>query len=462
MKSSINTLTIYRDYSKNRDNLENQIIDYIENCKELEKLQNFYFQIFPYSLNLLKLDYKKIDDDYLKTCYEFTRLIKEVTDLDYLKKIFKIFIKRYHYQELNKNINNYLVNLEIKSLFENILDEEKLANLEYQEVLISSSKIKIYNLNQDFEALVHVVLRENIHLEEKLDLKNEPSKWGLNNIGSALISLSKVSNNHLNIFSATLASFTLNQLVLGFSNISSGEVYSISKEDSYTPTLVSKTESYNPLEYIIGKGMELEIGMKSSKYNEIAVRRFLPNQQAKYPICIFIRKKDIPLLSENSYQVKWANYFNIPIVAIDTIHFEEKYKKEFYEYLGKVKSARDYDKLMMLETLIYKLKIYYEWSGQYKIPLDLLLEFVKIVKLISKYKTYENIKKLISLEYFDYDFLIILHKFLYNYSFSNALGYRKKDELVRLMTEIEQIREECLEVERVNKLKLLKKNKSCN
>ncbi len=375
---------------KNKDQFFDFITLQLDSCNTLADLKNLFRKTFPECSILVNFNSGIIDDDDVKICYDICNIVEESTDLNVLKEKLLEFYQNFDIYKCREKVIKFLVKSELDGLFDKVIDEKKMMDLPKENKTIGNNKILVYHLEDiPFEAIIHVISRENKNLNKILDLKNHPENWGTKGEGSTLLSLSMVGNKHEDIFGGTLSKSDLDTLIIGFGPIALEQVSSLSSHDSASRT--DNANFKNNLGSIVKRSEDFKYLMNFNVgYNEIAVSRFLPSGDSRKPIYILIGEEDIDNLTPTSPQVLWATYFNIPIIAVNYKKYKNNVIGVFCTMLKEVSNLPDDEKLAKLPELMANYPYMY-WGSKLDFNNSILaLKLFHILKLYSENRNEET------------------------------------------------------------------------
>ena len=352
-----------------------KLSDYTFSEKNINEIRKNIYTILlgnPYPddvINLSKNDYLKNE---LKKCGLINELsegvIEIVGDIDTIqdveeaknkyKRIIESEINLFKtYEILQKNISNYFL-----SMFNNIEQKERFKKGNTSAIDYNNKKIPVYQLNgEKFMFLVHGVGALN-GKAKILDIKSDPSYWNSLDVSST-ISTSVISDKFISPIS-----FAKN-LAFGFCDLPIDSLLITKASDAsvphgynvHYPTFRFHSERLHTPNSIMkntGTVFIEEQGIMKKNYNEVGLYRKNANIKSN-------NKKIQPDFvvafdSINENHKRAAAYFNIPIVVINTIKYEqqnkqklEKYMNDFIENfdLNDAKEIMEYQDIPMEESI---------------------------------------------------------------------------------------------------------------
>ncbi len=181
----------------------------------------------------------------------------------------------------------------------------------------NGKQVPIINVTGEFDMLVHGVPIKNYvqtgtaKIVEQL--ADNPQIWmDMNRPGANFISVSNISD--------VKSKFMQRQnLVLGFSNIAEDQISKVCPSDNRTPMIKSPIKQrklqYDTFEHI--KGLSDKNKLQNECLSEIVMNRYIKDKNGeltKYPPNYLLITDGII----NDATLKWADYFGIPLVNIDS------------------------------------------------------------------------------------------------------------------------------------------------
>lgn len=255
---------------------------------------------------------------------------------------------------------------------------------------IINSEVRIIDFDDlEFKMLYHVVLSktkgsspDNYELSQKLfmhpELYSSYIHDGNPNISATL---------GINIFPA----FGHSSVLLGFSSLEENRLKAWSSCDAATP-MDPETEShfsdlrekhigFSPYEGTFNQcgPYSLKKRFNSLDYNEILLRRYIDEKAITPNYLIVFKTSNSFMIDETTY--RWADYFNIPIIVVDTMKILMKHKSNYEKMLKEVQESDvlDESKVNELLTSLWFIK----WYSTYNHDTDkthLYDVFLQIIK----------------------------------------------------------------------------------
>lgn len=223
---------------------------------------------------------------------------------------------------------------------ENNLDKDVI---ESEITTPNGKKVKLLDLNNtDFNFIVHKIYAYN-RADYYSQLIQNPNNWNGLDKGLSTISTSFISDLNYK----TCGEENLNQqVILGFSNIPVEDYLAMGNDDlatSHGDRLINPKSKYDTDKYYLPKMMSLMSRHQTGKgagYNEIVLDR-----NCAVPSYLIIYDG---VVNENT--LRYAEYFNIPIINID----REKYVNRNKQFISSVtKGTIDHFEIKDIERLMY-------------------------------------------------------------------------------------------------------------
>lgn len=228
--------------------------------------------------------------------------------------------------------------------------------------------VPIINVTGEFDMLVHGVPVIN-HVQTGTaqiveQLADNPQIWmDMNRPGANFISTSNISDVKSKFMQR-------GNLVLGFSNIAEDQISKVWPGDDRTPMIQSPIEQ-RELQYNTFKNIE-DLSDKNklqySNYSEIVMNRYIKDENGeltKYPPNYLLITDGVI----NDVTLKWADYFGIPLVNVDS----KKYAREGLTGVEKLINDMPLDNYVLSEQKLGKLINYankttwYNYDSEYNI-----------------------------------------------------------------------------------------------
>ena len=266
----------------------------------------------------------------------------------WFEKIIMSTTKEEIIQVYNETIN---INNELKTTYEDIakqidIDSKKSISdvSKYQvpeELRVKTiGNIGIYDISEtNFNLIIHNISAGLSLSHRKISERSNTdfSTWGNPNVeGSITISTSEISNKFLGHL--TRKKNNQPEVIFAFSNIPEEEVFF---SGIYDIGLNTRTKNYSDLHPSDGLGQHFLANQLMTNcfhdYNEIAINRFTDKTKTKKRMPNYIVCYD----EVNELSLKYAEYFNIPILFIDTKKCAYKNANEIKQKLENVNNPKD-------------------------------------------------------------------------------------------------------------------------
>lgn len=320
---------------------------------------NAYYQQSIYNINdvekqkdilckkLYNIGFEKMKNRYYQ--YIIANRTNEIDqNIVWFEKIIMSTTKGEIIQVYNETIN---INNELKTTYEDIakqidIDSKKSISdvSKYQvpeELRVKTiGNIGIYDISEtNFNLIIHNISAglsfSNREISERSN--TDFSTWGNPNVeGSITISTSEISNKFLGHL--TRKKNNQPEVIFAFSNIPEEEVFF---SGIYDIGLNTRTKNYSDLHPSDGLGQHFLANQLMTNcfhdYNEIAINRFTDKTKTKKRMPNYIVCYD----EVNELSLKYAEYFNIPILFIDTKKCAYKNANEIKQKLENVNNPKD-------------------------------------------------------------------------------------------------------------------------
>lgn len=320
---------------------------------------NTYYQQSIYNINdvekqkdilckkLYNIGFEKMKNRYYQ--YIIANRTNEIDqNIVWFEKIIMSTTKEEIIQVYNETIN---INNELKTTYEDIakqidIDSKKSISdvSKYQvpeELRVKTiGNIGIYDISEtNFNLIIHNVSAglSLIHREISERSNTDFSTWGNPNVeGSITISTSEISNKFLGHL--TRKKNNQPEVIFAFSNIPEEEVLF---SGIYDIGLNTRTKNYSDLHPSDGLGQHFLANQLMTNcfhdYNEIAINRFTDKTKTKKRMPNYIVCYD----EFNELSLKYAEYFNIPVLFIDTKKCAYKNANEIKQKLENANNPKD-------------------------------------------------------------------------------------------------------------------------
>ena len=320
---------------------------------------NAYYQQSIYNINdvekqkdilckkLYNIGFEKMKNRYYQ--YIIANRTNEIDqNIVWFEKIIMSTTKEEIIQVYNETIN---INNELKTTYEDIakqidIDSKKSISdvSKYQvseELRVKTiGNIGIYDISEtNFNLIIHNISAglSFSHREISERSNTDFSTWGNPNVeGSITISTSEISNKFLGHL--TRKKNNQPEVIFAFSNIPEEDVFF---SGIYDIGLNTRTKNYSDLHPSDGLGQHFLANQLMTNcfhdYNEIAINRFTDKTKTKKRMPNYIVCYD----EVNELSLKYAEYFNIPILFIDTKKCAYKNANEIKQKLENVNNPKD-------------------------------------------------------------------------------------------------------------------------
>ena len=320
---------------------------------------NTYYQQSIYNINdvekqkdilckkLYNIGFEKMKNRYYQ--YIIANRTNEIDqNIVWFEKIIMSTTKEEIIQVYNETIN---INNELKTIYEDIakqidIDSKKSISdvSKYQvpeELRVKTiGNIGIYDISEtNFNLIIHNISAglSLSHREISERSNTDFSTWGNPNVeGSITISTSEISNKFLGHL--TRKKNNQPEVIFSFSNIPEEEVFF---SGTYDIGLNTRTKNYSDLHPSDGLGQHFLANQLMTNcfhdYNEIAINRFTDKTKTKKRMPNYIVCYD----EVNELSLKYAEYFNIPVLFIDTKKCAYKNANEIKQKLENANNPKD-------------------------------------------------------------------------------------------------------------------------
>ena len=303
--------------------------------------------------NYINAGYEIENDKTMLMLYEIVNA-KTIEEIDAI-------INKYNVTPEPLQFNERLIKFQSENMKQNIFSPTSKTNFEYQDgvKIIDDSTCDLTK----FKMITHVIKNRrndgSINGDLSIDLLNNPSLWVDNSVkGSDVLSCSLVSQNDLKLWGKD------NSIVLGFSDLDNPYIYTISSGDSGTPMEglgvdYSKKNKFAKKELVADLTNNVNSKFNITQHNEVAFGRKINGEKIKPSYLLSIKNfsgepdRNVPI---NDSTIKWAKFYNIPIVVVDGEKIKERATNELEELMlnlksGNISSALFYEIILRYRTI---------------------------------------------------------------------------------------------------------------
>ena len=315
-----NNIDIFNKYI---DYKINNLLDLKDNKNNYKLKELIYYKYFgthrfkcEKQINTLKNKVQNINEDILSTI----KFIEEIAKEKDVNNIIQL-INNFKPNMTGLDIQNYIFNLRIyekeyqQRLYNPINDKSNKKTIEYDGVSITYIESDIV----EYEALIHRIdpTRKNDLGPNKMEVVSNPGVFDGDIIGSDILSLSLLYEFNNSTFGKP--ENNENSVLLGFSYLENNNILKTKHNDAGTNMSGSGKDLSKELTEDILEPNKLKMNTlkNGGQYNEVAISRKEQGKKKK-PDYVLVLKNfgrcSIPL---NNNTLKYAKYYNIPIVEID-------------------------------------------------------------------------------------------------------------------------------------------------
>lgn len=325
--------------------------------------------------------------DNIDISFTFNNILKKLTL--YYSKLYADKLTNLETIEKNKKVKVSTMKVE---------NDEEILDIN-NNLIPKNNEIKVIDLNGvPFHILRHRILysqNDESYKDFAKMLVNDPRYW-LYADGTSTISTSYV-NNYMSREISTITNRNSHLMTLGFTKIPDDSIFDMG------PCDINTTHGYNVINPMGEKNTEFcvpeVLGKKTvTSYNEVAMYRKDKNGKRILPTCILTDNLSFGI---NKDAIKFAQVFNIPIVIIDSVKYNEINKNNMKKYESHQFTSFDIEDV---KNILYSSDKSIEES--YKLVIDLLKYSLKnnILDIEKYYLLMDATKKLIN----DFDYEDIL------------------------------------------------------
>ncbi|MBQ8234398.1 MAG: hypothetical protein IJZ36_02290 [Bacilli bacterium] len=379
-----NNIDIFNKYIDYKINNLLYLKDNKNNYKLKELIYYKYFGTHRFKcekqINTLKNKVQNINEDVLSTI----KFIEEIAKEKDVNNIIQL-ISNFKPNMTGLDIQNYIFNLRIyekeyqQRLYNPINDKSNKKTIEYDGVSITYIESDIV----EYEALIHRIdpTRKNDLGPNKMEVASNPGVFDGEIIGSDILSLSLLYEFNNSTFGKP--ENNENSVLLGFSYLENNNILKTKHNDAGTNMSGSGKDLSKELTKDILEPNELKMNTlkNSGRYNEVAISRKEQGKKKKPDYVLVLKnfgEHSIPL---NENTLKYAKYYNIPIVEIDGNKVKKHAKDNLDNKLNEIRSKNhiSLEDFILVFKYICSLKMTYDKRFDKFINLtEYLDEFIKI------------------------------------------------------------------------------------
>ena len=313
----------------------------INNINDLEKQKDILCK------KIYNVSFEKMSNRYYQ--YIIANRTHEIDqNIAWFEKILTASTKEEIIQLYNESIN---INNELKATYEDIAKKididskksiSKASKYQVPEKLLVKTigKIGIYDISEtDFNLIIHNISAGLSFSHREISEKSNTdfSIWSDPNVeGSITISTSEISNKFLGHL--TRKKNNQSEVIFAFSNIPEEEIFF---SGIYDIGLNTSTKNYSDLHPSDGLGQHFLANQLMTNcfhdYNEIAINRFYDKTKTQKRLPNYIVCFD----EVNELSLKYAEYYNIPILFIDTKKCAYKNASEIKQKIENINNPAD-------------------------------------------------------------------------------------------------------------------------
>lgn len=257
-------------------------------------------------------------NDNVKNFFDVISMIENSNDLDFIKRAISKYLQAYDVPFVVREIIHEVKKERITNQLKNLTTRKDLEK--YPKSYIGD--VAVYHLvGNDYKFISHAIgMNYNaLYTPETIDERTNPEYWTNNrNIDSEFISSSLINASNMNVHRGGPIEANLkirkDFVILLFDNIPIDQVRYLSSTDAKSP--IGRLVNGSKREVSLKEIKEINM-VDFSDDNEITFDRELPNGMTRLPFAILVA--DTMTLNEDSKAMKWARYYNIPLVMYHTI-----------------------------------------------------------------------------------------------------------------------------------------------
>ena len=342
-------LTKLKNSAVNDIELSSNYIDFIIKYAEEKNMLDDYknavnmkYTIYSYFENnkIFKEYYMRVDDLEVKKLMETLKKINESKTIDEIKQILSTFTVKISPKEYNDKI----VRSAKKHFSNSIFHPEKVKEIDGVKIIDNST----FDLSK-YKMLVHVIndrkSNDSPNGDLSLDLMSNPELWIKNNYqnSSNFVCCSLISQYDTVFFGDVFRNSS--SVILGFSDVENTHISGVSGGDRISEMVGDEYDFGKSTEFLSSwqcPPEEVTDDLRFSKngHNEITIGRIINGETIRpsYILSTINFEKQSKNRPINENMIKWAKYFNIPIVRIDGNIVYETAKRELENLLLTIKN----------------------------------------------------------------------------------------------------------------------------